>query len=472
MNAGKLPSITQSANNAGKGHGIEWVRRFWPLWLLLGLVAVFFWDSIFAHKVLCLRDPAYGLLNAPQFVSKALKTHEFFPLWNPFIGHGKPHLADPESAFFYPIHWLYYLLPVSRALVMSYSFCVAMTGISVFALARHWKLGVFPSLCGAVSMMFSTWLIATIEFRAHSSTFTWGPLEWLIVSSLIERSRNEATAGVAKNFWRIVALAGTISLQYFAGYPQAMLYAQLFIGLYIGARCLWLRDGKLPLRMGLPLGLAGVITAGLCMAQFLPSWQFIQYSERGISIDPGLEMASFHPRQLLTLLFPYLYGRTGYPQEYWGPTMFEFWLGTCYIGIFPLIAATFSPFCLKRFTGKDGNELHRFLFFFCCGAAGLGLLLAAGKYTPVYMACYNFLPGFGHFRWPSKFLVFLLYTLCILSALGLQQLLDWKRRGRYPKAVPGLLFAWFMLLASAGIGYVLAQGSPGFFGALTGDHFI
>jgi len=443
----------------------------WPYFLLLLATLVFFWDSFFAHKVLCLRDPSYFLFSFPQFVSKALKTNEFFPLWNPFIGHGKPYIADPEAAFFYPGNWLLYLLRPCRALAASYAGNVLIAGASLYALARHWKLDVFPALCAAISLMFSTWLLAMVEFRALTSTFIWGPLEWLVVSSLIERARNPETAGLARNFWRIAALAVLLSLQYLAGYPQMLLYTQGLIGLFIAARCYWLRDLKTFWTMGLNLAIAGGITAGICMVQFLPSWEFIGFSERGIAVDPGLNMASLHPRQLSMLLFPYLFGHPGYPQEYWGETIFEFWIGICYVGIFPLIAATFSPFCLKGPTGEKGSELHRFLFFFFCAIAGLGLVLAAGKYTPIYMALYDYVPGFNHFRWPSKFLLFVLYALCILSAMGLQQLLNWRKEGtRPPKAAGGVLLGWLIVLLVVGIGFVLA--GPGLFGALTGGRYI
>ena len=449
------------------------VKRLWPYLLLLLLLVAFFWDSFFAHKVLCMRDPSYALLNAPQFASKALKTNEFFPLWNPFIAYGKPYLAEPESGFFYPVNWFFYLFSVSRGLVASYTCSVFIAGASVYALARHWKLDIFPALLSSVCLMFSTWLIAMLEFRALCSSFVWGPLELLLVSNLIEKWRDPKTAGIRKNFWPIVALAATVSLQYLAGYPQVLLYNQLLVGCFLAARCLWLGNRKMLTGLAATLTLAGCITAALIMVQFLPSWDFIQYTDRGLAVDPGLDMASFHPRGLLTLLFPYLDGRPGYPQEYWGQTIFEFWLGTCYIGILPLILITFSPFCLKRFTGKDGgNELHRFLFVFFCGIAGLGLLMAAGKYTPLYMFAYKTIPGFSHFRWPSKFLFFVLYSLCILSGLGCQQLLNWKKQNKPPKAVEALMFVWCFLLLLIVVGCLFATDGMGLFALLTGDGFI
>ncbi|XHR27923.1 MAG: YfhO family protein [Chthoniobacteraceae bacterium] len=463
----RLKSPVPSSTAEG---GIMWNLKNWPVWLLVGLVLLFFWDSYFGGKVLCFRDPSFLLQNAPQFVSKALKTNEFFPLWNPFIGHGKPHLADPETAFFYPVNWVYYIFSLSRALSIAYGICVFTAGLSVYALARHWKMDVFPALCGAISLMFSSWVIAMLEFRSHIGVFTWVPVELLVMSSLLERARNPETAGIRRNFWRIVAVAVTVSLQYLAGYPQMMIFGQFLVGGYVVARVLWLRNARVFFSLCVAMTVAGVITVGLCMAQFLPSWEFIKSSERSIAVDPGLDMASYHPMQYLSLLFPFLFGRSGYPNAYWGITVYEFWAGTCFIGIFPLIVATFSPFCLKRFSKEEGNELHRFLFFFFLAVAILALVFSAGKYFPAYMLLNKFLPGFSHFRWPSKFLVFLVYALPVLASLGFQQILNWNRSGRKIPVGGWVVFAgWGMILLLTLIGLMLGGSDSSLFETLTGN---
>src|SRR5207249_2285639 len=136
--------------------------------------------------------------------------------------------------------------------------------------------------------------------------------------------------------------------------------------------------------------------------------------------DPGLDQASIHPRHWLTVLLPYLYGRPGYPREFWGQTIYEFWAGTCYVGILPLVMLGFSPFAMKVAGKRTAGDLRRFLFLFFAGVALVGLILAAGKYTPFYMLLYQLVPGFSHFRWPSKFLVLVLYSLSILAGLGCQ----------------------------------------------------
>jgi hypothetical protein len=444
-------------------------HAYWPQLFLLIAIIIFFWDSFFAGKVLCLRDPSYLLLNYPQYAGRALSSNEWIPLWNPFLGHGKPYIADMESAFFYPGNWLLYFFSAGRAVVLSYTSTILITGLGMFGLIRSWKFKVIPSVCAAVALMFSTWMLAMIEFRSLAPTFAWGPVEWLVISLLMERLRVRETDGLLRNFWWIVALAATLSMQYLAGYPQMLLYTQVLIGLYIVSRCCWLRDYRGFVLIASYLFLAGVITAGICMVQFLPTWEYLPFTSRGDSIDPALNSASFHPKQLLTLIFPYLYGHPGYPQKYWGETMFEFWVGTCFVGVFPIVAASFAPFCLKKSKSEE-NEIHRFLLIFFGTVAALGLMLAAGKYTPLYMFCYKVIPGFSHFRWPSKFLLYLLYALIVFFALGMEQLINWKQSRHVPKAVRWLVGGWFICFLAGVVGYLFADAS--FFSMLTGGRFI
>lgn len=319
--------------------------------------------------------------------------------------------------------------------------------------------------------MFSTWLIASIEFRGLFSAFVWGPLELLLVSYFIEQAKAGGKMGIWENLLSIVLLGLVMTMQYLPGYPQMLLYTQLLIGLYILARCSWLRTLPTLINTVKFCAAGGVVAAGLSMAQFLPSMEFVKLSERGQQIDPGLNQASLQLPHLLTLVFPFLFGRAGYPHEYWGHTVYEFWIGTCYVGIVPLMLIAFAPLCLGK-AFRDSRKPYIFLFLFFVALAVFGLLMSMGKYTPLYMWFSSSVPGFNHFRWPSKFLVFVLYSLSILAGLGYQVLLDAKTVPEAKRPIRITFIICLFFVATVTVAWLMAENGRSLFDQLTGGTFF
>ena len=447
-----------------------------PYGALFLMVLVFFGDTLFLNRAVFWRDNFPKLFNWSPLTSSGLPAGEILPLWNPFRGNGKPLLADPESALLYPFNWMYYLLPPARALMVSMTMQLFLFGAGMYSLCRHWKLKVAPSLLAAICIMFGTLMIAAMDSREPFSAMIWGPLELLLMSCFIERWRAGEGSFIQK-FWKqihlVLILSCVIAIQYLAGFPQAMLNLLLLTGFFVLARCLWLRDGKTFCGASVAFGLAGALALCLTMVQILPTLEFIGESERSVAVDPGLAQASLHPRHLLAMLLPYLYGRPGYPQEYWAGSIFEFWGGTCYLGILPLLMLCAAPLVAWW---KDAARpvIQPFLFWFFLGTGILSLLLAAGQYAPFYMAVYNWVPGFNHFRWPSKFLQLFIYSTAILSALGFDVLLEMK--SREPKAAARvakcLVFGWGALGVVASVGFLFLLGDTALLKWLTGGTYI
>jgi len=449
------------------------LRVLWPYLLLGVLVVMFFWDSFFASQVLCMRDTFCIMPSSAQLFHHNMPTGEWIPFWNPFNGFGKPWFAEPIAGFFYPFHWVYALFQPGRAITIHLALHVWIAGTGMFALCRHWKLLVGPAMLAAVSFMFSTWLVAMMEFRELFATVVWGPLDLLMVSWLLARLESSPLklSNVLAFVWQwlgwIALFALMVAVQLSAGYPQMLLYNLLLGFGFAVARSLWLRR---PAMLGLSLFalmLAGVVAACLCLPQLLLTSELIGLSERSHGIDPGLDKASMHPRHLITLLLPFVYGRPGYPKEFWGETLYEFWLGTCYVGIVPIVVATFSVLWLKK-VPLNGDSFRRFLVCFSLATAMFGLVMAAGKYTPVYMFFYRHLPGFGYFRWPSKFLLLLAYSMSFLAALGLQGILESQRS----RLLALLKWGWMAVLLLFGAGYFWARVSPELFRCLTHGRFV
>ena len=147
------------------------------------------------------------------------------PLWNPRSNYGQPFIANPQSAVFYPLHWIFFLFPAVFALKLSLAIHLFIAAVSMYGLMRHWRLNPEPALLSAISITFSTYLIAQLEFHSTLTSMSWSPLALLLTSRLID-----GWLKTNNSFWRpgkfpttmlhILGLAGVFSFQYLAGNEQ------------------------------------------------------------------------------------------------------------------------------------------------------------------------------------------------------------------------------------------------------------
>ena len=438
--------------------------------VLAGLVVLFFWDSFFAGKALLMRDMFFDGLPWRVFAAEAFRDGAI-PLWNPRSNFGQPFIANPQSAVFYPLHWIFFLLPPVFALKLSLALHLFIAAVSMYALMRHWMLRPLPCLLSAICLTFGTYFIAQLEFHSVVAALAWPALTLLLTGRLIdiwvEKKGRRAvilrTAGL-----HILALASVFCVQFLAGNPQPLLYSLMLVFAYAGIYTALRAGLKSGLFIVLMLFAAGAVAICLSMPQLLLTAELMPQSVRGGAIDPGLDIASVHPRFLLTGLLPFLFGRPGYNDTWWGTTLDEYWLGAAYVGIIPLILASFTV-CVLPSRGISGSlRQHRFLTVFF-GSAGLfGLLLAFGKYTPVYNFFYEYVPLFDRLRWPAKALQLVAFSVSVLAGLGFQTLI---KKDELDKSARRILlstfFLWLVIWIGIVIAYLVTHRNPDFFQWLT-----
>jgi len=466
---------------------LERTRRLWPLALLAGFCLVLFWDALLLGKTVCMRDMVFKFQPWRELAAQAFRDGAV-PLWNHFSACGNPFLSSPQSAVYYPLHLPFSFLPAGPAVTCALVLHLFIAAAGCYGLARVWRLRTAPALVIALSYAFSTHFIAAMEFLSLFNTAAWTPVILLIVAHFIERRRN--SRGKRRQWPRdllsCLALTAAISISYLAGYPQYLQFSLLMTFAYLLARCLSLRDWRL---LGASLAMfvgAGTLALGLVAPQFLMTLELIGHSIRQASFDPHLEMASMHPAHLLNLLMPFLFGGPGWPARYWARTIFEFWVGTCYIGIIPLIMISFSPMALfkQRPQEVDGPPA-RFLVLFWSSILLFGFAMSAGQYLPVlpkpgsetWLSFYELfsrtVPGFGQHRWPSKYLNLCVFALAMLAGIGfdlLRRRMDPvpSRLGRWPLVAGG---GWLLLLMLMACGDFWVRKSRTAFLWLSGGTF-
>ncbi len=174
-----------------------------------------------------------------------------------------------------------------------------------------------------------------------------------------------------------------------------------------------------------------------CAAQLLPSLEMTQYSLRaGLSYEEATAY-SLPPIALASTFSPLLFGR--------GASAFiGSWqrVETTFIGVIPLLLASLA------FTRKRSNPAW---FFVALGV--IGLLIALGKYTPIYSVVHS-LPVLNGLRVPARFVLLTNFSLAALAAIGVERL----------RAAPRLT-AWLkpvVLIGAVGaISLLAAFATPG-----------
>jgi hypothetical protein len=209
-----------------------------------------------------------------------------------------------------------------------------------------------------------------------------------------------------------VAAAATLFCMFLGGGAEVVLFtfASLIL-LCLYPKLLLLRitgdSPSLKRRLGL-LGLTLMVFLGVSMVQILPFLELYPQSHRYGGIDLGEATRwSLAPRDLFYFLVPDLFGKRTSPGRYWE---MQNYLKTIYLGPVTFLLA---GICFVR-QGKRSLPLLT--------ALGLVLVLALGKYTPLYPFLYKHLPLFSNLRYPVKFLFLFVFYLCVLSGLGLDML--------------------------------------------------
>jgi len=441
----------------------------WPYGLLLLLVLAFLWPMVLGGKLPFMRDMFFDFVPQHSFAKKVIWSGHI-PLWNSHSGFGKPFVADPQTATFYPLHAVFYLFSAGTALRIYCAAHLWLAGAAMFALARHWRMDVAPALVTAVSCMFSSWLIANLEFANNLGAAVWAPLIVLTTSQIAQTSRAENVSRPRVRLANLtLMLALLLTVQYLSGFPEFVAYTGMLAVTHAVAGCLFHRAFRALVTTVLSFAVAGVLAILLAAPQFLLSLEFVPLSERAARINPGLHMASLQMHNLFQFILPFINGRPGYPGQFWGGTVFEFWIGTCYVGILPLILAGFSMLVFCR---RDLPRERKFLCAFLLSATTLGILVALGKNTPLYQFLYDKVPGFDHFRFPSKFLVLVLFSVSLLAGLGWQEIHEICRSQAAAQRLRKIvLISGCLIIAAFGCGYIFAVGGPSFFQFLTNGLF-
>jgi hypothetical protein len=355
------------------------------------------------------------------------------PLWNPFTGCGGPLLADHQTALFYPLNLIYLILPVARAMGVSLYLHAVLAGWAMRRFLRELGRSHLGALLGALAFMLSSYLVARGSFLTEVNAIAWLPLLWLCGRRLLESGQPWQARLRA-----LIALAAVVALQFLAGHAQTWFYSLLSLALYglwlvcsslrrpsrgRGSRKQWLQATKSAIGRVVLLGAAVLLGVALVAVQFLPTLELSRLAQR--SMTPWWERLalqySMWPWRLITLLMPDFFG-TPARGTFWGYA--TYWEDAGYIGLLPFALAVLAllAWLRRRLKGRSPElQSPETIPFFSLLALG-SLVMALGSNTPIYLFFYRYVPGFGQFQAPARWLGVYSAAMAVLAGVGLDAL--------------------------------------------------
>ena len=91
------------------------IRRRWPILLLILLPIALLAPVVLFGRVLYWGVPLLQFYPWQHAAVEALRSGQL-PLWNPLVGSGAPLAANLQTGAFYPLNFLYLILPTEYAM--------------------------------------------------------------------------------------------------------------------------------------------------------------------------------------------------------------------------------------------------------------------------------------------------------------------------------------------------------------------
>ncbi len=351
------------------------------------------------------------------------------PVWFPGIFSGMPSYG---SLIFTPRSPLNPVADVQRVIGSNrgawYVFLFFLGGVAAYAFFRRQKASRVAAATAALLYSMTPYFLGSVA-AGHSTkieALCLIPVLLLALDLHLERP----------GLLRATFLAAAGAMLAWSNHPQIVFYALLIAFLYAAGlivadkRWTWGRGWWLPF-LGLVV-LAVVIAAGLAMEPYLAIHEYAPWSIRGGAVAgaaaeggaaPGAgwnyaTLWSFHPRELISFLFPSWFGLEGV--TYWGPMPFT--QSSHYFGVLALGLAVYGLLRIR--------DRRRWIW---AVISGVVLVIGFGRYLPVlYGPFYAAVPYFNRFRVPSMIYSTLPLCLGVLIAGGLDALVAAFANGAHP----------------------------------------
>jgi hypothetical protein len=377
-------------------------KTFWLLWAAYAGLMLYWAFRFWGHF------PAFMDTLEYVFPEKWFNVESFrqglLPLWNPYIACGTPHVANLQSAAFYPFFWLWNLTGLTDWFFVGALLHGAWATLGFYFWLRFHKVQPVTAVLCAMSFGGSGLMVIYWGFPTHLASLSWVPWLFLGAAHLMKK----------QNFlwFGLTVLFG--AFQFLAGYPFFIFYAVLFLAVWM---ILTLRAHPKVLGWGgLALGLGLLLTA----CQWLPFLDFLRALHREGWQDPIYCMRWVN---YLTLFQPQILGIPG-TRSYMGDYP-DFIFNNLYMGLVPLGLLLWSLVTFQKSKERFWTISALFWFFWIAGTHCFLWFFIPSKWLGILATS------------SSSFL----FLFCALTALGLRLKERSETNGKKKNSRP---WVWFL----------------------------
>ena len=328
------------------------------------------------------------------------------PYWTNRIFCGYYLHGEGQVGMLHPWHQLLYrVLPLAPAFEIELLASYPLLLVGIWLWFRRLGLPSAAALCGALVFTYSGFCL--LHLNHMNLVAVLAHLPWLLLAiDVALRSTNHTHVWLAQG-----AASLLLASQVLLGHPQTVWLGGLLITGYV----LWLyRSWASRWR---PAIVVVALLLGFLMgaAQWWPTWDALASSQRDTATAADRAVGSLHPINLLQGVAPYALGERVWTDDPLNAGAHEL---SCYAG------ALVPALCVWLFLCRGMTPARRRLIVAAAVLAGVGLLLALGKYSGPVNAALLQVPIVGSFRVPARAVMLVYLGGALATAVALAELTE------------------------------------------------
>ncbi|MEE9543273.1 MAG: hypothetical protein V3V95_05775, partial [Thermodesulfobacteriota bacterium] len=157
-----------------------------------------------------------------SIVADILRSGEL-PLWNPYFSCGWP-LAANSIGFFFPINFLFYILPLWYAFGLVSFIKLFLAGVFTYLFLTGLRLRPFAAFIGAVSFIFSGFMVAWMG-HPHTNIALLLPVMLFLIDRLFKLEGRASLTGA-------VLFAIAVACAFLGGHYETTFHLLSAVGLF------------------------------------------------------------------------------------------------------------------------------------------------------------------------------------------------------------------------------------------------
>jgi hypothetical protein len=368
---------------------IPWLKRSYQEWFLVLMLA------LALACICCLIRPSlfssvdFQLFYKQNFIFLAEAIREFrIPMWNPYIGLGRPFLADIQNAVFYPPIYLVLLGPNAGTFLLIWLHAAwLLLGMRKFGVA----VGMRPLVAygGAVAFFLS---------GACAGRLGVGQIMFVCGITYIPWLFYFATKLADPTGRDLAGYSGVVAFQLLTGHPQVFWLSVLAQVVFATVRHCALSKATLWRVQLRTIGFFTLVQLWALLLAAVVILPFAQLVTEGNRSSPTPEFVLFGVLYEWVKFFNLV---AEAPTDY-----FPGWEENLFLGFAVVIPGILGLLSVRN---RESRALLAVVI--------LATLIAVGAQTPAFKAFYLLLPGFKSFRLHSRASILILFGLA--SAAGI-----------------------------------------------------